>query len=213
MSASSAPTRRPKRSGRSTASTTRKRERMRGVVRNRVAAVIAAATVLAAAMPAAGQLELMTLHGTIYAVDPANRTVTLAGSHGGMQILAVRDSQKLKAVRVGDSVIARYYAAVVLWMRQAGDATSSVATTKTIVTSRYRELPSGAIDSQVTLMAVTITEVDANRGTMTIKNPRGDAETAQVQDQEMLEGVNAGDVVQLAYTRALAVELDRSPAY
>jgi len=185
---------------------------MRGVVRNRVAAVIAAATVLAAAMPAAGQLELMTLHGTIYAVDPANRTVTLAGSHGGMQILAVRDPQKLKAVRVGDSVIARYYAAVVLWMRQAGDATSSVATTKTIVTSRYRELPSGAIDSQVTLMAVTITEVDANRGTMTIKNPRGDAETAQVQDQEMLEGVNAGDVVQLAYTRALAVELDRSPA-
>ena len=60
--------------------------------------------------------------------------------------------------------------------------------------------------------SVTITEVDANRGTMTIKNPRGDAETAQVQDQEMLEGVNAGDVVQLAYTRALAVELDRSPA-
>ena len=44
---------------------------------------------------------------------------------------------------------------------------------------------------------------------MTIKGPQGHEETIKVKDPKNLEGVKAGDMVELTYAQALAVSLDK----
>lgn len=47
---------------------------------------------------------------------------------------------------------------------------------------------------------------------MTIKGPKGNQETVKVKNPKNLEGVKAGDMVELTYAQALAVSLDKPPA-
>jgi hypothetical protein len=45
--------------------------------------------------------------------------------------------------------------------------------------------------------------------TVTLKGPQGNSETVKVQDPKNLEGVKTGDLVDITYTQALAVALDK----
>jgi hypothetical protein len=45
---------------------------------------------------------------------------------------------------------------------------------------------------------------------VTIKGPEGNTETVKARDPKNLEGVKEGDLVELTYTRALAIALDKS---
>ena len=59
-------------------------------------------------------------------------------------------------------------------------------------------------------MTVTIVEIDKKAGTVTIKGPEGNTETVKARDPKNLEGVKVGDLVEMTYTRALAIALDKS---
>lgn len=158
--------------------------------------------------PVAGEITAVKVNGTVKAVDKETRTVTLVGPQGGTLTLAVRDPEKLDAVKVGDPVVATYYEALVIEVRPAGAAQAGISVTDAMVTTKPGEIPAAAFESQVTLTAA-IAAVDAKQGTVTIKGLEGDAETVKARDPGMLAGVKAGDLVQLTYTRALAVALDK----
>jgi Cu/Ag efflux protein CusF len=77
------------------------------------------------------------------------------------------------------------------------------------VTSKPGETPAGAIAREVTVVG-TITAIDKKAQKVTIKGPQGNQETVKVKDPKNIEGVKVGDMVEITFTQALAVSLDKS---
>jgi Cu/Ag efflux protein CusF len=160
--------------------------------------------------PAVGEAAVVKVHGTIDAIDKENRTITLKGPKGRTVTLDVKDPSKLDAVKVGDPVVAAYVEAVAIEVKKAGSATPGITTQESRVSSKPGETPAGAIGREVTVTG-TITGVDRKAQTVTIKGPRGNEETVKVKNPKNLEGVKAGDMVELTFAQALAVSLDKAP--
>jgi hypothetical protein len=111
---------------------------------------------------------------------------------------------------VGDPVLASYVEALAVQVKKPGTASPSVSVQESRITSTPGETPGGAVGREVVVVA-TITAVDKTAQTVTIKGPQGNTETMKVRDPKNLEGVEAGSMVELTYTQALAITLDRSP--
>src|SRR5438105_10887738 len=151
-----------------------------------------------------GEATMVTIRGWIDAIDKTNRTVTLKGPRGGTVTLDVKDPTKLDAMAVGDPVVAAYLEALALKVRRvpgAGPGTS--------VQEARAEITSATVGREVVVTA-TITAVDRNAQTVTIKDPRGNPETIKVKDPANLQGIDAGDLAELTYTQALAITLDKA---
>jgi hypothetical protein len=157
-----------------------------------------------------GEATVVTVRGWIDAVDKTNSTVRLKGPRGGTVTLDVKDPEKLDAVQVGDPVLASYMEALAVQVKKPGTASPSVSVQESRVTSKPGETPGGAVGREVVVIA-TVTAVDKTAQTVTIKGPQGNTETIKVRDPKNLEGVEAGNMVELTYTQAFAITLDRSP--
>ena len=166
-------------------------------------------------MPGRTVVGALTVRGTIRAIDRDKSTVTLKGPRGGTLTLEVRDKAKLDAINVGDPVVATYVEALGFQARTAssgapGSASPGVAVQTARVTSKPGETPAGAIGREITITA-TITAIDKKAQTVTIKGPSGDTETIKARDPKNLQAVKVGDLVDITYTQALAIALDKSP--
>ncbi len=159
--------------------------------------------------PAVGEATAVKLQGTITAVDKENRTVTIKGSKGRILTLDVKDPSKLEVIKVGDPVVAVYMEAVAVEVKKAGAATPGMSVQESRVGSKPGETPAGAIGREVTVTG-TITAVDRKAQTVTIKGPQGNQETVKVKNPKNLEGVKAGDMIEITYVQALAVSLDKA---
>jgi Cu/Ag efflux protein CusF len=161
-----------------------------------------------AAKPAIGEARQVTVRGTISAVDKDNRTVTLKGPKGRTITIEVADPAKLDALKVGDPVVGTYVEALAIEVKKAGSGAPGASIQEQRVGSKPGENPAGAIGRQVTVTA-TITAVNTKAPSVTIKGPRGNVETVKVKDAKNLANVKVGDLVEITYTQALAVALDK----
>ena len=159
--------------------------------------------------PGVGEVAAVKLRGTITAVDKEKKTVTIKGEKGRTLTLDVQDPAKLDAVKVGDRVVGAYLEALALEVRKAETATPGVTVKEGRASSKPGETPGGAIGREITVTG-TITAIDKKQGAVTIKGPQGKSHTVKAKDPANLENVKVGDLVQLTYTQALAVELDKA---
>jgi Cu/Ag efflux protein CusF len=143
----------------------------------------------------------------VAAVDKEQSTVTLKGPKRSIT-LDVEDREKLDAIKVGDPVVATYMEALAIEVKKAGTASPGVTTQETRVSSKPGETPAGAIGREVTITG-TITGIDRKASTVTVKGPQGRSETITAKDPKNLQGLKVGDLVELTYTQALAVSLDK----
>jgi hypothetical protein len=155
-----------------------------------------------------GEAAVVKVRGTIAAIDKENRTVTLQGPQGRRLTIDVRDPRRLDEVNVGDPVVIAYFEALAVQVRKAGTATSGMTVEEARVGSKPGETPGGAIGREITVTAA-VTAVDRKAQTVTIRGPHGHEETIKVRDPKHLEGVEAGNLVELTYIQALAVTLDK----
>ena len=173
------------------------------------AAVVAQASA-PAAKPKATEAAVITLRGTVEAIDKENQTVTLKGPKRTLT-LHVRDPKKLEAIKVGDPVVGKYYEALAIEVKKPGTATPGVTAKQGVATSKPGATPAGAVGQQITV-TVTVVEIDKKAGTVTIKGSEEATETVKARDPKNLDAVNVGDLVEITYTRALAIALDKSAA-
>ena len=148
--------------------------------------------------PAAAGARTLIIHATVTAVDKDKQTVTLKGPKGRSVTIQVRDPKKLEAISVGDPVIAKYYESVAFEVKKAGSATPGATAQEAVATSKPGETPAGAVGRQITVTA-TITAIDKKAQTVTIK----------ARDPKNLDKVKVGDLVEITYTQALALSLDK----
>jgi hypothetical protein len=133
-------------------------------------------------MPKGQEAAVVTLRGTVEAVDKEKQTVTIKGPKRTLTI-RVQDPKKLEAIKVGDPVVGKYYEAIAFEVKKAGTATPGVTAQQAVGTSQPGQTPAGAVGEQVTITA-TITAVDKAAHTVTIKGPDGTTETVKARNEE-----------------------------
>jgi hypothetical protein len=169
--------------------------------------VVAQATTPPAAKPKAETATVVNLRGTVEAVDKAKQTVTIKGPNRTL-VVRVRDPKKLDAIKVGDPVVGKYYEAMAIEVKKAGTATPGTTAQQGVVSSPPGATPAGAVGEQITVTA-TIVAIDKKAHTVTIKGPEGNTETVKARDPKNLDLVKVGDLVEITYTHALAIALDK----
>ena len=152
----------------------------------------------------------VTITATVEAIDLKKRLVTLRGPEGNSETIHVDDSVKnLPQVRKGDQVVATYYESVAVRVMKPGTAKPGITGAEGLERAKPGEKPAGVGTRTVTLTA-TITAIDRKKQTATLKGPKGKSVTVHVKDPTRLEGVKVGDLVEITYTEALAIAVEKA---
>jgi len=177
-----------------------------------VVGVIAAAVLVSMAGRAMAQTKtfggkMITETGTVESIEMASRTVTLKKPDGTVvTIFAGPDIKRLGEVKVGDKITARYYENMVIRLKRPGEP--DVDTGAKTTTPSQQVLPGGTRAKQRTITA-TITAIDMNAPSITFTGPNGWKYSSAVQDKAALAKVKVGDKVDIVWTEALLVSLER----
>jgi hypothetical protein len=152
--------------------------------------------------------QTLTETATVEAIEASTRSVTLKKTDGTyVTIVAGPDIKRFAEIKVGDTVTAKYYDNLVIRLKQPGeaDAASAAMTTK----GSGQALPGGTKAKQVTITA-TITAIDPATPSITFTGPNGWKYTSRVEDTKALAKVKVGDKVDIVWTEALLVSIDRA---
>jgi hypothetical protein len=174
--------------------------------------LVAAAVVVSMAGPAMAQSktvrsEMRTETGTIEAIEASSRTLTLKKPDGTfVTTVAGPDIKRLEELKLGDTVNIRYYENVVVRVKQPGE--SDVVSSAKGTTGSEQVLPGGTRAKQVTITA-TITAIDPTAPSITFTGPNGWKYSSKVQDTEALAKVKVGDKVDIVWTEATLVSVER----
>lgn len=167
-----------------------------------------------AAPPASGVYAVneISATGTVEAIDHARRLVTLKGEGGRVETFEVDAAAKnLDQVQKGDVLVILYKESLVWELNKPGAGVKGVEAAGVVATAKKGEMPGAAAGQQVTA-TVTITQIDPKAPTITIKGPAGNERTIKVKDPKKLEGVKVGDTLDITYTEAVAISVEKAPA-
>jgi len=146
---------------------------------------------------------------TVVAIDLEKRIVTLKGEDGEVRDVKVgQEAVNLPQVKVGDLVTVKFYESIAVEVIKPGTYAGTGEKTA-IVRAKPGEMPGGMAARQVTVTA-TITAIDRQKSTITLKGPEGKLTTVKVQDPTNLEKVKVGDELMITYTEALAISVEKA---
>ncbi|HWU38351.1 MAG TPA: hypothetical protein VN203_11955 [Candidatus Acidoferrum sp.] len=160
--------------------------------------------------PTVKRARVVTLTATVEAIDLAQRLVTLKGPKGKVVTIHVDERAKnLPQVQVGDEVVVKYYEAIALRVLRPGEATSGASATGGLATAQPGQKPGGVATREVTA-TVTVEAINKKAGTVTFKGPEGNSVTVKAQDPKNLDLVKVGDNVEITYTEALGISVEKA---
>jgi hypothetical protein len=183
-----------------------------GSMKRFVVGMTAAALLVSTAHTAMAQAktirsEMRTETATVESIAPDTRTITLKRPDGTfVSVVAGPEIKRFAEIKVGDTVNARYYENVVIRVKQPGESEEVSRVQGT--TGSEQVLPGGTKAKQRTITA-TISAVDMNTPSITFTGPNGWKYTSKVQDTEALAKVKVGDKVDIVWTEAMLVSLER----
>lgn len=149
---------------------------------------------------------------TVVSVDTGSRDVLLVDEQGKMHTLNVTDqARNLDQVKVGDKLTAEYTEAVSLELKKIGSSGAPPMMSESIIRSPKGAKPSGAANRRVTAIA-TVTAVDTEKKTITLRGPQGNEYDLQVLDPAQFTSVKKGDEVEVVYTQAVALSVQSAPS-
>lgn len=151
-----------------------------------------------------------TATATVTKINQKTREVTIKTDDGKEHSFVAGDHVKnLAQVKKGDIITVTYTEALAYQVRKHGQA-SGAETTTAAAAAVPGSKPAGAIAQQTTV-TVTITAIDPTIPTVTFKGPQGNTKTIKVKDPQKLVGVKVGDLVDITYTEALGITVDKAP--
>jgi Cu/Ag efflux protein CusF len=153
--------------------------------------------------------NLVTATARVKGIDLPTRRVTLERADGSEVTFYADDTvRNLPQVKVGDEVTASYYESLAYEVKRPGAATPGATVAEEAARAKLGEKPAGA-GARVTTIVATIAGIDKAAGTVTLQGPGGRATTLKARDPRNLERVAVGDLVEITYTEAVAVSVDK----
>ena len=147
---------------------------------------------------------------TVQSVDVPNRIVTVKESDGTTQTLEVSDKVKnLPQLKAGDRITVSFTKALAAEIKKPGAAPTPTQATETQSTAPEGSTP-GAKSHQMVKTEITVKSVDTAKNTLTFVGPQGRTRTitaVKPEMQELLKQMKPGDKVEVAYTEALAIDV------
>jgi hypothetical protein len=184
-----------------------------------LAGTLSLATVAGAATPSAAPaaapsgeavIASTTVTATVTKIDQKTREVTVKTEDGKeSSFVAGPAVVNFAQMKVGDVITAKYSEALVYEVKKGGTAVAP-ETTVAGGAAAPGAMPAGAVAQQTTV-TVLITAIDTKAPSVTFQGPGGKTKTIKVLHPEKLEGVKVGDTVQVTYTEALAITVDKAP--
>jgi hypothetical protein len=154
---------------------------------------------------------VLTIHGTVTAVDKAEKLVTVQVPDGRKYTLKVDNPINLDAATVGAGVVVRYYEVVSVRKKKPGESLPSLSVSSGVVTPKAGGSP-GAVAEEHLKAVVSVVQVDKASGTVTIRGADGSTETVKANNPQVLSHLNAGDDLVVTASRATGISLDKEPA-
>ena len=143
---------------------------------------------------------------TVEAIEQNSRTLTVKGDKGIYETLSAGpELTRFSELKVGDKIRVHYYENVVVRVKKPGEA--AVDVDSAALTKGQGSRPAGTAATQRTI-TVTITEMDAKKGTVTVKGPNGYNYSRKVEDKKALSKLKVGDQLDMTWTDALLVSVD-----
>jgi Cu/Ag efflux protein CusF len=153
--------------------------------------------------------SLMTVSATVTALDPTTRQVTLREDDGTtLSFRAGPEVRNLEQVQVGDRVKVGYFEATSGRILRP-DETPPTGVIEDLAAARapLGERPGAALRRTLTASA-TVTAIDPDYPSVTLRDATGVDTTVRVRDKARLSQVKVGDRVVLSFTEAVAVSVD-----
>jgi Cu/Ag efflux protein CusF len=151
--------------------------------------------------------EIKTQSGIVEAIEAQSRSVTIRKPDGTVvTTVAGPDVKRFDEIKVGDKINARYYENLVIRVKAPGEP--AVDTDVKDATASGQVLPGGTKTRQRTLTC-TIAAIDLNTPTITFTSANGWKYTSKVRDKSLLAKVKVGDKVDIVWTDALLVSIER----
>ena len=148
----------------------------------------------------------VTTTATIKAIDPATRSITLHSENGDEDTFTVGpEVVRFDQLKVGDTIKASYFESLVFQVLKPG--TSATASGTALAAGRLKNVPGGAIGKQETT-TVTVKAVDVNVPSITVTTADGRTLTRKIAEKKNLDGVKAGDKIEITYTQAVVVSAE-----
>ncbi len=154
---------------------------------------------------------VFTIPGTVIAVDKDKKLVTIQVPSGEKYTLKVENPHNLDAASVGTGIVVRYYEAITVRKKKAGESLPDLSVSGGVVTAKAGGTPGAVAEAQVKAV-VSVVQVDKANGTVTIKGADGSIETAKANNPKVLSHLKDGDELVITASRATAISLDKQPA-
>ena len=143
---------------------------------------------------------------TVEDIDVGKRIVTLKDEKGAVSDVKVGPEVKnLPQVKKGDVVVATYHEAIGYEVMKEGQQPGREQSTVAGTAKPGSKPAAGA--AHVQTVRSTVEAMNQATSEVTLKSPEGHSLTIKVKEPKRLEGVNVGDVVEIAYTQALAISV------
>lgn len=158
--------------------------------------------------------EVVAKTAVVEAIDLGKRLVTLKAEDGEVATIRVGDAvQNLAQIKVGDTVVARYYQAIGARVSMTGTP-EAASVDLAAARAAEGEQPAGAIGQLITV-PVTIAAVKNDGKVVSFYGEDGLMRVIEVQrpeGQAFARGLKEGDKVELTYTEALAISVEPAAA-
>jgi len=156
-------------------------------------------------------VRAVKISAQVVSIDKATRTVTLKGPKGNVvDVVAGDEVKNFDQIKLGDFVVARYAQALTLELRKTKAAGGDITVQEEGARAQPGEKPGVAGARQITAIADVI-GVDPKNSTITLKGPRGNVVTLNVQNPDQFKVVKKGDQVDVTYTEAVALSVEPAP--
>ena len=172
---------------------------------------ITGGTVVTSEPGKAAAVRAVKISAQVVAIDKASRTVTLKGPKGNIVDVVVGDEVKnFGQIKTGDFVVVGYVQSLSLELQKTKTGASGISAQSAAVTAKPGERPGAAAAHEVTAIA-KVTAVNKKAKTITLKGPRGNSVTLDVQNPDQFKVVKVGDEVLVNYTEAVAISVEPAP--
>ena len=164
------------------------------------------------APPTSGMIEqsLATATATVEEIDQKTRQVTLRRADGSKLSFRAGDQVKnLAQVAKGDEVVVQYYESLAYRLLAPGESAPEAAVALGAARAEPGQQPEAAEAAAITVTAA-VTGIDREKNYVTLRGPEGKEVTTKVRDPRRLEAVKVGDRVELTYTEALGISVEKA---